>query len=450
MTARKLPDLLYSETERDLSAALGDLLADRAAPADIIARTERPDSYDAALWHTVAAEIGIAGLLIPEALGGAGASYRELAAAAEQFGAAVAPIPYLGSAAVATAVLLSAARSAARDGAAAADDSPVGGSAHSAGAAGDDGGFGSASSGPAAALRAAQLRAAARTPNGDAAAGTRNTAVSPAAGLLRQLADGSLTAALAVDTSLAPGAPLPTAIRVTGRGDTEGTVKLRGAVGAVADALLASALLVPAEGVPGALYLVEATAPGVHRTPVVSLDMTRQLCQISFDDAEARPVAIGAAADAALAAGLAAGAAILAAEQLGLAQRCLDMTVAYVKERRQFARQIGSFQAIKHRLADLWTTIALARAASRYAAACLADGDKDAPVAIALAKSACSDAAVLAAQECVQLHGGIGFTWEHPAHLYLKRAKAASVAFGTPGAHRAALAGLVDLPAPDA
>ena len=103
MTARKLPDLLYSETERDLSAALGGLLADRAAPADVIARTERPDTYDAALWHTVAAEIGIAGLLIPEALGGAGASYRELAAAAEQFGAAAAPVPYLGSAAVATA-----------------------------------------------------------------------------------------------------------------------------------------------------------------------------------------------------------------------------------------------------------------------------------------------------------------------------------------------------------
>ena len=126
------------------------------------------------------------------------------------------------------------------------------------------------------------------------------------------------------------------------------------------------------------------------------------------------------------------------------------MTIAYVKERRQFARQIGSFQAVKHRLADLWTTITLARAASRYAAACLADDDPDAPVAVALAKSACCDAAVTAAQECVQLHGGIGFTWEHPAHLYLKRAKAASVAFGTPGAHRAALAGLVNLPAPDA
>ena len=443
MTARKLPDLLYSETERDLSAALGGLLADRAAPADVIARTERPDTYDAALWHTVAAEIGIAGLLIPEALGGAGASYRELAAAAEQFGAAVAPIPYLGSAAVATAVLLSAARGAARDGAAEAEGSL--GAAASA-----EVGLGFASSGPAAAVRAAQLRAAARTPNGDAAAGSRNTAVSPAAGLLRQLADGSLTAVLAIDASLAPGAPLPGAVRVAGRGDEAGTVKLRGMVGAVPDALPASALLVPAEGVPGALYLVEATAPGVHRTPLVSLDMTRQLCQITFDDAQARPVAIGAAADAAFSAGLAAGAAILAAEQLGLAQRCLDMTVAYVKDRRQFARQIGSFQAIKHRLADLWTTIALARAASRYAAACLADGDPDAPVAVALAKSACSDAAVLAAQECVQLHGGIGFTWEHPAHLYLKRAKAASIAFGTPGAHRAALAGLVNLPAPEA
>ena len=460
MTTRKLPDLLYSETERDLSAALGGLLADRAAPADIIARTERPDTYDAALWHTVAAEIGIAGLLIPEELGGAGASYRELAAAAEQFGAAVAPIPYLGSAAVATAVLLSAARSAVRDGAArdgavrdgsaAAGGSPVAGGTHSASGTGDDGGFGSASSGPAAAVRAAQLRAAARTPNGDAAAGTRNTAVSPAAGLLRQLADGSLTAVLVVDAGLAPGAPLPGAVRVTGRGDAAGTVKLRGVVGAVADALPASALLVPAEGVPDALFLVEASAPGVHRTPLVSLDMTRQLCQISFDDAEARPVAIGAAAQAAVSAGLAAGAAVLAAEQLGLAQRCLDMTVAYAKDRRQFARQIGSFQAIKHRLADLWTTIALARAASRYAAACLADDDPDAPVAVALAKSACCDAAVLAAQECVQLHGGIGFTWEHPAHLYLKRAKAASVAFGTPGAHRAALAGLVDLPAPGA
>jgi len=434
-------DLRYSETERDLAAALGDLLASQAAPADIIARTERPETSDAKLWRTVAAEIGIAGLLIPEALGGAGASYRELATAAEQFGAAVAPIPYLGSAAVATAVLLSAARSYARDRGAAAG-------------AGLPGEAASAPidtsqplSGPAAAARDAALRAQAAA----AGSGTGSAPVSPAAGLLRQLADGTSTAALAVPVGTAPGAPFPGDARVTGRAEGHpGAVRLRGRIHAVPDALLADILLVPADGVPGAVYLVESNVAGVHCAPLTSLDMTRQLCDITLDDALGVPVAVGAAAEAALSAGLAAGAAVLAAEQLGVAQRCLDMTVAYAQERRQFARQIGSFQAVKHRLADLWTTITLARAASRYAAACLADDDPDAPVAVALAKSACCDAAVTAAQECVQLHGGIGFTWEHPAHLYLKRAKAASVAYGTPGAHRAALASLVNLPAPPA
>jgi alkylation response protein AidB-like acyl-CoA dehydrogenase len=385
-----VPDLLYSDTERTLAAALGDLLSSRADAADVLARTEKPDTYDQDLWHVVAAEIGLAGLLIPEALGGAGASYRELAAAAEQFGATVAPIPYLGSAAVATATLLSAAKS----------GTGVGG------------------------------------------------AVSPAAGLLRRMADGELTAALVVPADTLPGGPFPGAARVAGKaGDM---TKLRGTIPAVADALLADMLLVPAEGVPNALYLVEVTAPGVHRTPVVSLDMTRQLCDVSLDDAPARQVAVGAAAAEAVDAGLTAGAAVLAAEQLGLAQRCLDMTVAYLKERRQFARPVGSFQALKHRLADLWTAITMARAASRYAAGCLADGDPDVPVAVAVAKSVCGDTAVRAAEECVQMHGGIGFTWEHPAHLYLKRAKASAVLYGTPAAHRNALATLINLPAPGA
>jgi alkylation response protein AidB-like acyl-CoA dehydrogenase len=447
-------DLTYSETERDLGAALGDLLADRAAPADVRARTEQQETYDAGLWRTVAAEIGIAGLLIPEPLGGAGASYRELAAAAERFGAAVAPIPYLGSAAIATAALLSAARSAVADRGGAdrggATANGGNGQVHPAPGVEDDSwGLGSAASGPAAAVRAAQLRAAAAAASGAGAAGARSAPVPPAAALLRQLADGRITAVLATEVGARAGSPFPATVRVVGRGDAgSGTVRLRGKIGAVADALPANILLVPAEGVPNALYLVEATAPGVHRTPLRSLDMTRQLAEISLDDAPARQVAIGEAATAAVSAGLTAGAAVLAAEQLGLAQRCLDLTVAYVKERRQFNRPVGSFQAIKHRLADVWTEITLARAASRYAVACLTADDPDAPVAVALAKSACSAAAVNAAQECVQLHGGIGFTWEHPAHLYLKRAKAASVALGTPGEHRSDLAALADLPAP--
>jgi alkylation response protein AidB-like acyl-CoA dehydrogenase len=409
-------DLLYSDTERALASALADLLSERASSADVLARTEQPETYDTGLWRTVAADIGVAGLLIPEPLGGAGASYRELAAAAEHFGATVAPIPYLGSAAVATAVLLSAARSAALET-------------------------------PAATATAFSAPAAPSTPRPTPA--SHAMPVSPAADLLRRMADGAVTAALAVEFTARPGTPFPAAARIAGPGSA-GTTRLRGTIPAVADALPADVLLVPAEGVPNGLYLVEVTAPGVHRTPVVSLDMTRQLCDISLDDVPARQIVVGAGAQQAVDAGLAAGAAVLAAEQLGLAQRCLDMTVAYLKERRQFARPIGSFQALKHRLADLWTTITLARAASRYAAACLADGDQDTPVAVALAKSACCEAAVTAAQECVQLHGGIGFTWEHPAHLYLKRAKAASVAFGTPGAHRAWIAGLVNIPAPGA
>jgi alkylation response protein AidB-like acyl-CoA dehydrogenase len=409
-------DLLYSDTERALASALADLLSERASSADVLARTEQPETYDAGLWRTVAADVGVAGLLIPEPLGGAGASYRELAAAAEHFGATVAPIPYLGSAAVATAVLLSAARSVAQ-------------------------------TIPPATATAFSAPAAPSTPS--PAPASRATSVSPAADLLRRMADGTVTVALAVEFTARPGTPFPAAARIAGPGSA-GTTRLRGTIPAVADALPADVLLVPAEGVPNGLYLVEATAPGVHRTPVVSLDMTRQLCDISLDDVPARQIVVGAGAQQAVDAGLAAGAAVLAAEQLGLAQRCLDMTVAYLKERRQFARPIGSFQALKHRLADLWTTITLARAASRYAAACLADGDPDTPVAVALAKSACCEAAVTAAQECVQLHGGIGFTWEHPAHLYLKRAKAASVAFGTPGAHRNSLAGLVNIPAPGA
>jgi alkylation response protein AidB-like acyl-CoA dehydrogenase len=348
-----------------------------------------------ALWKALATEIGLAGLLVPEELGGAGASYRELAAAAERLGAYLAPVPYLGSAAVATAAALAAAK------------------------------------------RTGQP-------------GTGQPGAGIAADLLRRLADGTVTAAVAVTAPAMPGDPFPVTARLSGPqpGDTAGTFRLRGRIDSVPDALPADVLLVPAEGVPNGLYLVEATAPGVHRVPVTSLDMTRQLCDVSLDGAPARQVAVGAAAAAAIEAGLAAGAVVLAAEQLGLAQRCLDMTVAYGKERHQFARQVGSFQAVKHRLADLWAAITQARAASRYAAACLASADPDTGVAVALAKSACCDAAVTAAQECVQLHGGIGFTWEHPAHLYLKRAKASAVTFGTPGAHRAALAGLVNLPAP--
>jgi alkylation response protein AidB-like acyl-CoA dehydrogenase len=379
-TSTGLPGLLYGDTENELRAAVRALLADRAAPAAVIARTETPETYDTGLWRALAADLGCAGLLIAESHGGAGATYREAAVVAEEVGRAAGPVPYLGSAIVATTAAISA---------------------------GDD-------------------------------------------ELLASLAPGTTTAALAVPFPAAPGALPPVTVRVGGPrdGDTAGTNRLSGTVTAVIDAIPAGLLLVPADGVPFGLYAVSAADPGVTVTPVVSLDMTRQLCDLTLDNAIGRQIAVGQAAERAVLAALAAGAAMLASEQLGLAERCVEMTVAYLKERRQFGRPVGSFQALKHRLADLWVGVTQARAAARYAAACLAAGDPDAPVAVALAKAACSDIAVRASQESVQLHGGIGFTWEHPAHLYLKRAKSASIGFGTPDLHRASLSWLADLPAP--
>jgi len=379
-----VPDLRYSDAEEQLRAVVRDLLADRSAWPAVLAGVDAGEADDAALWHTLAADLGCAGLLIDESRGGAGASYREAAVVAEETGRAAACVPYLTSAVMATTALLGA---------------------------GDD-------------------------------------------ELLGALAAGRLTAALAVGFASMPPAPgagpgsWPVRIGPADDGDAPGVVRLSGTVTGVAGALAADVLLVPGDGVPLRLYAVDTTGAGVTRVPLVSLDATRPLADVTLDRAPGRPVASGADAARAVAAALTAGAGVLASELFGVAEQCLAMTISYVKERKQFARPVGSFQALKHRLADVWVAVTQARAAARYAAACLATGDPDTPVAVALAKAAAGDAAVLAAQECVQLHGGIGFTWEHPAHLLLKRAKSASMALGTPDRHRAALAALVDLPPP--
>ncbi|MFE0458499.1 acyl-CoA dehydrogenase family protein [Kitasatospora sp. NPDC058965] len=234
------------------------------------------------------------------------------------------------------------------------------------------------------------------------------------------------TATLAVPLSL--GAPT---VRADGGA-------LTGTVTSVADARTAELLVVPVTG--GALYLVE---DGFTVTPRTSLDLTRPLADVTLDGARGRLLTEDPAV---LDRALLTGAGMLASEQLGVAERCLTMTVEHLRERRQFNRSLGSFQALKHRLADLWLEVVGARAAARAAADALASEAADAAVTVAVAASHCAEVAVHAAEECVQLHGGIGMTWEHPAHLYLKRAKADQLALGTPGRHRARLAELVDLP----
>ncbi|GII85726.1 acyl-CoA dehydrogenase [Sphaerisporangium siamense] len=259
-----------------------------------------------------------------------------------------------------------------------------------------------------------------------------------AGGLLASLAAGDTTAALAVSLATspyrAPDAPWPV---------TQSRGRLSGRVTAVAGAEAADVLLVPAGT---ALYAVAAGEVRVE--PVVSLDLTRPIATVTLEDAPATPVADGPAP---LRAALELGAGLLASEQLGVAEWCLETTLAHVRTRYQFARPIGSFQALKHRLADLWLEIVQARAAARNAADALATAMERGTAAateVAVAQAWCGTVAVRAAEECVQMHGGLGMTWEHPAHLFLKRAKAGEIALGTPGDHRAALAVLADLPGP--
>ena len=222
--------------------------------------------------------------------------------------------------------------------------------------------------------------------------------------------------------------------------------KLTGTITSVAGGAEATTLVVPArrDGRPG-LFVVDVISPGVSITPVLALDMSRPLVDVELSAVAANRIYIDGASEAVRDA-LSTGVALLASEQVGIAQWCLETTVAYVKDRKQFGRAIGSFQAIKHRLADLWLQVSSATAAARYAADTAARGDADAEIAARVAASYCGDVAVKAAEECIQLHGGIGMTWEYPAHLYLKRAKSDQLALGTGYAHRARLAELVDLP----
>ncbi|MGP9017048.1 acyl-CoA dehydrogenase family protein [Streptomyces sp. BR1] len=359
------PDLLYSEAEEDLRAAVRSLLADRTDTPSVLARAESDTPYDLGLWRSLGADMGLAGLLVPEKLGGQGAGHREAAVVLEEIGRTVAPVPYLTSAVVATGTLLA-----------------------------------------------------------------LDTSSDEVAGLVRELAAGRRTAALAV-----PFAYGPDSLRLHGG--------LDGVVSGVADAATADVLFVPTgQG----LYAVEAHDAVI--APLVPLDLTRPLASVTFDGARGTLLADAETGRAAVRRGLLAGAGLLASEQLGVAEWCLMEAVAYTRDRNQFNRPVGSFQALKHRMAQLWLEVVSARAAARNAADALATGSPDAPLAVAVAQAYCSGVAVRAAEECVQLHGGIGMTWEHPAHLYLKRAKSSQLALGSAGEHRAAVAEIVGLPGP--
>lgn len=360
--------LLDSDVETALRDTLRDVLRTRCGHAEVVRALDRDRSLAASLWPVLAADIGLAGLLVPESRGGLGATARVASVVLEELGRFVAPVPFLESAVIATSVLLA--------GGSAADD------------------------------------------------------------LLGEVAQGRRTAALLVPWSAASHVGLPAIACARGQ--------LTGRVTSVCGALDADVLLVPVavdEGLE--IHAVEAAAAVVE--PVSSLDMTRPVADVTLRDLQGHRVVAPEHGAPAVDRALLLGAAMLASESVGVSAWCLDTMLDYLKSRKQFGRQLAGFQALKHRLADVFAGIESSRAAASYAAEVWATDDADIPIATAVAASYCRDVAVRAAEEAIQLHGGLGMAWEHPAHLYLKRAKASQLALGRPDLHRERLARLVDL-----
>jgi alkylation response protein AidB-like acyl-CoA dehydrogenase len=259
--------------------------------------------------------------------------------------------------------------------------------------------------------------------------------------VLAELVEGRRTAAFAVPDRAGSFDPTLIAVRANGSGDT---LTVNGTVDRVVDGGVADDLLVAAEGADGiALYAVEATASGVERTPLATLDLTRQQATIQFTDAPARLVADSGEAARVIEHAFHVGSVLLAVEQVGAAQHLLDLAVEYAKSRLQFGRPIGSFQAVKHRLADVMVDIEHARSAAFHAIWALTDGSDDAALAASIAQATASAAFVRAATDAIQTLGGIGFTWEHQAHLYFKRATTDAALLGNAEQHRSRVAELV-------
>ncbi len=249
------------------------------------------------------------------------------------------------------------------------------------------------------------------------------------------IAEGRTTAALAVAENT--GAWDPVQIRTRAVRRESGAWELTGVKSFVIDGASADLLLVIARTTAGpSLFAVERGAPGLTAEPMETLDATRAMARLRLEDVPAVLVGTDGAGGRLMARMLDLGSAALAAEQTGGAERCLESSTAYANTRVQFGRLIGSFQAIKHKCADMLVQVELARASAREAARIADLGDeREFAVAAAAAHVCCSRAYVFAAAENIQVHGGIGFTWEHPAHLYFRRAKSSQLLFGGPTAY---------------
>lgn len=265
--------------------------------------------------------------------------------------------------------------------------------------------------------------------------------------ILPAIAEGSLIATVAFTE---PGGRWDSdGITAVARPRAGGGWTLKGTKSFVLDGHFADLLVVAArthEGV--SFFLVPGEAEGVVRKRLETMDQTRKQAEIELSDVELGGDALlgpDGGGWPALERMMERASVALAAEQVGGAQACLGMAVSYAKVRKQFGRPIGSFQAIKHKCADMLAQVESARSAAYYAGWSVSEDNDERSLMASLAKSYCSEAYFASAAENIQIHGGIGFTWEHDAHLYFKRAKSSELLFGDPSFHREKIADLLGL-----
>jgi alkylation response protein AidB-like acyl-CoA dehydrogenase len=366
---------VHSEEQRLIRDSARALLSERAGPAQLRAALSEPGSYDRELWRAMV-ELGWTGLALPEDCGGAGLGWVELCILQEEQGRLLVASPFFATSALAASLISASANE-------------------------------------------TQRRA-----------------------LLTRVARGEVRIACALNGT--DGRPPPEGITVSLE-TRAGGFSLSGVSDFVIHADSADLLLVlartpraqNAEGI--SVVVIPAASAGVTIHPHVMLDLTRPMSRVELNGVTVEPQQIlgeAGAAGTAIAAALDRARIALASEALGGAERVLEMTTAYVKERLQFGRPIGSFQAIKHRLADMMIEVEAAKSAAWYAACVADERPEELAEAAAIAKSYCCDAFFDCAANAIQLHGGIGFTWEHDAHLYFKRARATATLLGSPAWQR--------------
>jgi len=368
----------FSEEQEELRRSVRRFLEDKSPSTEVRRLMETTDGYDPKVWSQMANELGLQSLHIPEAYGGQGFSFVELVVVLEEMGRALLCAPYFSSVCLAANAILN--------------------------------------------------------------AGTEEQK----AEFLPGIAAGETIATLAFTEP--SGKWDANGITMEATADGSGGYKLSGTKMFVLDGHTANLIVVAAraagtggtEGI--SFFTVAGDADGLTRTALPTMDQTRKQAKLEFSDVSATLLGEAGAGWAALSKTLDQAAVCLAAEQVGGAQKCLDMSVDYAKNRIQFGRPIGSFQAIKHKCADMLLEVESSKSAAYYAGWAAAEDNDELPVVASLAKSYCSEAYFHAAAENIQIHGGIGFTWEHDAHLYFKRAKSSEILFGDPTYHRELLA----------